>query len=83
MIIKSEGQKFRKTLSKYFRMPFYLSLKSVFICTIRLILILMFSYECMKSGWYFDYDVPQGDDFISFYYTTNINKITMTCNEWG
>ncbi len=35
-------------------------------------------YYCPDRLHYFDF--PVGDDFVSFYYTTNINFINITCN---
>ena len=37
-------------------------------------------YECADRNWYFGYNIPEGDDFVSYHYTTNIRDITITCN---
>ena len=37
------------------------------------------TYQCPGRLHYFDY--PVGDDFISFYYTDNINEISVECNQ--
>lgn len=36
---------------------------------------------CLGRNHYFDFSVP--DDLISFYYSTNINQTTFTCNRDG
>ena len=43
----------------------------------------MIEFNCAPKGsqWYFDYALPE--PFISFYYSTNIPKATVTCNEYG
>ena len=47
-------------------------------------------YECKGRGYAFDYansvsdengTVVSNDDLISYYYTTNINKIKVTCTK--
>lgn len=38
-------------------------------------------YFCPDAKHYFDY--PVGEDFVSYYYTENINDIDMTCNNDG
>ena len=38
-------------------------------------------YSCPQTNWYFDYNLPV--PFISFYYSTNIDKATLTCNSYG
>ena len=37
--------------------------------------------SCPEINWYFDYALPT--PFISFYFSTNINKATFTCNQYG
>ena len=37
--------------------------------------------ECNDKNWYFNYSLP--DPFVSFFYSTNIAKMTMVCNEYG
>ena len=36
-------------------------------------------FECQDRGYAFDYPVP--DDALSYYNTTNINKIKVTCTK--
>jgi len=38
-------------------------------------------YSCPERLHFFDY--PVGDNFISYYYTKNINAINVTCNQDG
>ena len=38
-------------------------------------------YSCPDSRFYFDY--PIGNSSTSYYYTTNINAINVTCNKDG
>ena len=38
-------------------------------------------YSCTEKQHYFDY--PVGNTFKSYYYTTNINSINVTCNQDG
>ena len=38
-------------------------------------------YQCPDRNHYFDYPVP--DDFISFYYTDNIDTIDISCTQDG
>lgn len=38
-------------------------------------------YTCPTLNWYFDYILP--DPFVSYFYSTNINNITIKCNEDG
>ncbi len=38
-------------------------------------------YSCPERLHFFDY--PVGKNFISYYYTKNINMITVTCNKDG
>ena len=38
-------------------------------------------FSCPSINWYFDYSLP--DPFVSFYYSTNIAKATITCNAYG
>ena len=44
---------------------------------------LYFRFKCRKRFWYFNYKVPEGDEFVSFEYTTNINTINIKCNKYG
>ena len=37
-------------------------------------------FTCPNYKHYFDYSVP--DNLVSFYYSTNINTTTLTCNEY-
>lgn len=38
-------------------------------------------YWCPDRMHFFDY--PVGENFVSYYYTKNINMITVTCNKDG
>ena len=38
-------------------------------------------FTCSDRNWYFNYSVPV--DLKSFYYSTNYNNSTMTCNPYG
>ena len=38
-------------------------------------------YTCTLPNWYFNYSVPA--NLTSFYYSTNINNSTLTCNIYG
>jgi hypothetical protein len=38
-------------------------------------------YSCPQRLHFFDY--PVADPFVSFYYTTNINRVNVTCNKDG
>ena len=38
-------------------------------------------YSCPNLKHYFDY--PVGNNFVSYFYTTNINSINITCNHDG
>jgi hypothetical protein len=38
-------------------------------------------YTCPERNFYFDY--PVGSNFVSYYYTNNINDINVTCNHDG
>ena len=38
-------------------------------------------YSCPEHMHFFDY--PVGDSFVSYYYTTNIRSINVTCNQDG
>ena len=38
-------------------------------------------YFCPEDKHYFNY--PVGPDFVSYYYSTNLNDIKMTCNNDG
>ena len=40
----------------------------------------IFRYTCTGRNWYFAYDVPEPENFVSYYYTNNVNEITITCN---
>ena len=37
-------------------------------------------FSCLDYQHYFDYSVPE--DLVSYYYSTNINSITLSCNEY-
>ena len=53
---------------------FHFQIYDLYVCTsIR-------RYECADRNWYFGYNIPEGDDFVSYHYTTNIRDITITCN---
>ena len=38
-------------------------------------------YACPDKKYYFNY--PVGDNFVSYYYTNNVNSINVTCNQDG
>ena len=35
-------------------------------------------FTCDNHDWFFDYSVPK--DIVSYYYSTNIDSTTLTCN---
>ena len=41
----------------------------------------MIEYSCPDRSHFFDY--PVGENFVSYYYTKNINAINVTCNHDG
>jgi hypothetical protein len=38
-------------------------------------------FTCPSKNWYFNYSIP--GNLMSFYYSTNINNMTLTCNIYG
>ena len=38
-------------------------------------------YSCPDTKFFFDY--PVGSNFVSYYYTNNVNSINVTCNHDG
>ena len=38
-------------------------------------------FTCPGKNWYFNYSFPK--NLVSFYYSTNINNMTLTCNIYG
>jgi hypothetical protein len=38
-------------------------------------------FACPSGMWFFDYALPI--PFVSYYYSTNIPKAILTCNEYG
>lgn len=39
------------------------------------------TFTCTNRNWYFNYTTPP--NLVSFYYSTNINTSTLSCNNYG
>ncbi len=40
-------------------------------------------FECPTHGYYFNYAVPPAEEFVSYFYTKNLDYHILECNEFG